>query len=75
MSTPSGEIAPPAKASGSLWVPSFPLSWLMLYPTAFRFSIAASGEDGVSLGCLRFAGFLGGTTCRAGISQCRGYFI
>ena len=36
-------------------------------PTAFRFSIAASGEDGVSSGCLRFAGFLGGTTCRAGI--------
>ncbi|KAF3562652.1 hypothetical protein DY000_02011418 [Brassica cretica] len=35
--------------------------------TAFRFSIAASGEDGVSSGCLRFAGFLGGTTCRAGI--------
>ena len=44
-------------------------------PTAFRFSIAASGEDGVSSGCLRFAGFLGGTTCRAGISQSRGYFI
>ncbi|CAG7884896.1 unnamed protein product [Brassica rapa] len=43
--------------------------------TAFRFSIAASGEDGVSTGCLRFVGFLGGTTCRAGISQCRGYFI
>ncbi|KAF3598058.1 hypothetical protein DY000_02025068 [Brassica cretica] len=28
--------------------------------TAFRFSIAASGEDSVSSGCLRFAGFLGG---------------
>ncbi|KAF2531168.1 hypothetical protein F2Q70_00031740 [Brassica cretica] len=28
--------------------------------TAFWFSIAASGEDSVSSGCLRFAGFLGG---------------